>query len=165
MEEVTVRGVCPEDLERVTAVEAVCFPAAEAATRESFQERIAAFPEYFFVAEVQRGLIGFINGCVTNSPVIFDEMFHSTSYHIPNGENLTVFGLTVIPEYRKQGVAAQLMQHFIQTAKNTGKRKVILTCKERLVPYYESFGYAYDGISASTHGGAQWFDMTLVLKP
>ncbi|HWR42113.1 GNAT family N-acetyltransferase [Sporomusa sp.] len=163
MLEVTIRGVRPEDLDRVAEIEAVCFPPAEAASRESFKERIAAFPESFLVAEANGILIGFINGCVTNSSIIYDELFHSTQHHIPDGKNQTIFGLDVIPEYRKQGIAAQLMNHFIQLAKNTGRRNVILTCKDRLVHYYESFGYVNNGISKSTHGGSQWFDMTLIL--
>ncbi|WP_425060238.1 hypothetical protein SCACP_09100 [Sporomusa carbonis] len=163
MKEVTIRGVRPEDLDRIAEIEAICFPATEAAPREAFKERIAAFPESFLVAEADGIVIGFINGCVTNSPVIYDELFHSTQHHIPDGKNLTVFGLNVIPEYRRQGIAAQLMNHFIQLAKNTGRNSVILTCKDRLVHYYESFGYVNNGISKSTHGGAQWFDMTLTL--
>lgn len=163
MKEVTIRGVRPEDLDRIAEIEAICFPATEAAPREAFKERIAAFPESFLVAEADGIVIGFINGCVTNSPVIYDELFHSTQHHIPDGKNLTVFGLNVIPEYRRQGIAAQLMNHFIQLAKNTGRNSVILTCKDRFIHYYESFGYVNNGISKSTHGGAQWFDMTLTL--
>jgi ribosomal protein S18 acetylase RimI-like enzyme len=164
MIKVMIRGVQIEDLDRIAEIEAVCFPEAEAAKRESFKERIKAFPESFFVAEADGILIGFINGCVTNSPVIYDELFHSTRHHIRDGNNLSVFGLDVIPKYRKKGVAAQLMNHFIHIAKNTGRKSVILTCKDQLVHYYESFGYVNNGISKSTHGGAQWFDMTLVLK-
>lgn len=163
MTEVTIRSVGPEDLDPVTAIEAVCFPPAEAAPREAFQERIAAFPESFLVAEAAGMLIGFINGCATDSAVIYDELFHSTGHHRPGGKNLAVFGLDVLPAYRRQGIAARLMRHFIQTARNAGRSSIILTCKEQLVPYYESFGYVSNGISQSTHGGSQWYDMTLVL--
>lgn len=163
MTEVTIREVRPEDLDCVAEIEAVCFPPAEAASRESFRERMATFPEYFLVAEADGVLIGFINGCVTNSSVIYDELFRSTRHHVPDGKNLTVFGLDVIPQYQRQGIAAQLMNYFIQKAKNTGRKNVILTCKDRLVHYYESFGYMNNGISKSTHGGARWFDMTLAL--
>ncbi len=163
MQEVTIRGIDPEDLDRIAEIEAVCFPASEAAPLVVFKERIAAFPEYFLVAETAGMLVGFINGCVTNSAVIYDELFHSARHHIPDGKNLTVFGLDVIPQYRKQGIAAQLMSHFIQLARNTSRKSVILTCKDRLVHYYESFGYVNNGISKSTHGGSQWYDMTLFL--
>lgn len=163
MIKVTIRGVRPADLDRIAEIESVCFPAAEAAQRESFKERIAAFPDSFFVAEANEVVIGFINGCATNSKVIYDEMFHNTRHHIPDGKSLSVFGLDVLPEYRKQKVATQLMHHFIMTAKKTGRDRVILTCKERLVEYYTSFGFVNSGASESTHGGAQWFDMTLAL--
>jgi ribosomal protein S18 acetylase RimI-like enzyme len=163
MIEVAIREALPEDLDRITEIEKICFPPSEAASRESFRERIAAFPESFLVAEADGILIGFINGCATNSSFIYDDLFHSTKHHIPQGKNLTVFGLDVIPEYRRQGIASQLMQNFIQIARNTGRGSVILTCKDRLVHYYESFGYMNNGVSQSTHGGSQWFDMTLVL--
>jgi ribosomal protein S18 acetylase RimI-like enzyme len=163
MNNVTIRKVQLEDLDGIAKIEAICFPEAEAAPRESFKKRITAFPDYFLVAETAENIIGFINGCVTNSPVIYDELYHNTQHHIPDGKNLTVFGLDVMPKYRRQGVAAQLMQNFIQTAKDTGRKSVILTCKDRLIHYYESFGYINKGISKSTHGNAQWFDMTLIL--
>ena len=163
MQDFTVRAVRQNDLESIAEIEAVCFPAAEAASRDSFKERIAAFPESFLVAEADGKLIGYINGCATDSPVIYDELFYSITHHNQNGENLTVFGLAVIPEFQKQGVAAQLMKHFVQTAKSLGKRKVILTCKERLINYYERFGSVSNGISKSAHGGTQRFDMTLAL--
>lgn len=162
---ISIRGVQLQDLERVAEIEEICFPQAEAASRSSFQQRIQSFPDSFLVAEVDGLLIGFINGCVTNSAVIYDELFSTTEHHIPDGKNLTVFGLDVLPNYRNQGIAAQLMNHFIQLAKNAHRKSVILTCKDRLVHYYESFGYVNNGLSQSTHGGAKWFDMTLVLKP
>lgn len=163
MSEIIIRTVTTKDIQRVAEIEAICFPEAEAAPRKSFEDRIAAFPEYFLVAEVEGRVIGFINGCVTNSSVVYDELFYSTEHHVPDGENLAIFGLDVIPEYRGQGIAARLMNQFIQLARNTGRKRIILTCKDRLVHYYESFGYVNDGVSESTHGGAQWFDMTLVL--
>lgn len=163
MGEIVIRGVKKEDLDRVAAIEAECFPEAEAASKDSIEKRIATFPESFFVAEKNGKIIGFINGCATNSPVIYDALYHDASHHIPDGESLTVFGLDVLPEYQRQGIAAKLMNYYIETARNDGRKRVILTCKDRLVHYYEYFGYVSSGISESTHGGAQWFNMTLTL--
>ena len=50
MRNIEIRPVTPDDLDAITAVEAACFPAAEAAVYESFRQRIATFPESFFVA-------------------------------------------------------------------------------------------------------------------
>ncbi|WP_320978066.1 GNAT family N-acetyltransferase, partial [Hungatella effluvii] len=124
-----IRNVKAEDLDQVTEVEALCFPAAEAATEESFRKRIETFPESFFVAENESGkIIGFINGCVTDERTIRDEMFEDSGLHRADGMYQSIFGLDVIPEYRRQGVAADLMNHLIQTAKARGKKGMILTC-------------------------------------
>lgn len=158
----TIRNVKAEDLDQVTEVEALCFPAAEAATEESFRKRIDTFPESFLVAENESGkIIGFINGCVTDERTIRDEMFEDSGLHRAAGMYQSIFGLDVIPEYRRQGVAADLMNHLIQTAKARGKKGMILTCKDRLIHYYEKFGYRSLGISGSVHGGAVWYDMLL----
>ncbi len=156
-----IRLVKPEDLQTITQIESACFPAAEAATLQTFQNRIRAFPSHFWVLEKRGSLIGFINGMVTNSRTIRDEMFENAFLHQENGLYQSVFGLDVLPEHRRQGYAALLMRVLIENAKLSGKRGCILTCKEHLLHYYETFGYNNLGISASKHGGAVWYDMIL----
>lgn len=160
-----IRPVTMNDLQAVTLVEATCFPSAEAADLESFRTRIATFPESFFVAETTDGeIIGFINGCVTDRPILEDELYHDTSLHKPEGDYQTIFGLDVMPAYQRQGIAADLMNYMIEKTKERKKKGLILTCKDHLIHYYEKFGYQHQGISDSTHGGATWNDMLLIFK-
>lgn len=159
--DIIIRQVMPEDLDAVARVEAVCFPQAEAASRASFAQRIRAFPESFFVAERQGEIVGFINGCVTDSRVICDEMFEDIRCHRPEGAYQSIFGLDVAPEFRRQGLAARLMRHMMAQAQKRGKKGLILTCKDRLIGYYEQFGYRNLGVSRSVHGGTVWYDMIL----
>lgn len=159
--EFLIRNVTMEDLDAVTEVEAICFPAAEAASRESFVQRIQTFPESFFVMETDGRIIGFINGCVTDRQTICDEMFEDSSWHMPEGPWQSVFGLDVIPEYQHQGLASVLMEHLIADAKAKGRKGLILTCKDRLIGFYEKFGYRILGVSDSVHGGAVWYDAIL----
>jgi ribosomal protein S18 acetylase RimI-like enzyme len=156
-----IRKARLSDLDEITALEALCFPEAEAASRESFLQRLKTFPDSFFVAETEEGIIGFVNGCVTNDEVICDEMFASDSLHVPDGKYQSIFGLDVHPDYRNKGIAGELMNHMIKAAKEAGRKGLILTCKERLIHYYESFGYVSEGVSKSNHGGAVWYDMIL----
>lgn len=157
----TIRAVTPADLAAVTAVEAACFPKAEAATEASFAQRIAVFPESFLVAEEDGQIVGFINGSVVNERTISDEMFEDAGWHRPDGRYQAIFGLDVLPAYRRQGIAAQLMEALIAVARKQGRSGLILTCKEYLIHYYEKFGYENLGRSASVHGGAVWYDMLL----
>lgn len=161
IENITIRQAGTADLDDVAMVEARCFPAAEAAGREAFEKRLDTFPESFFVAEDQGKLIGFINGCVTDEKTISDEMYEDSSLHKADGAYQSIFGLDVIPEYRNRGIAAKLMDCLIENARKKGRKGLILTCKDRLIHYYEKFGYVNLGVSESVHGGAVWYDMLL----
>ena len=159
--DIKIRKVSAEDLNAVAEVEVRCFPESEAATKASFEKRIKVFPESFFVAEIEGKIIGFVNGCVINETAIYDELFHDATLHVPNGDYQTIFGLDVIPEYRSQGIAAQLMNHMIEVSKLKGRKGVVLTCKEKLIYYYSKFGFENKGVSKSEHGGSEWYDMIL----
>ena len=158
-----VRQATKKDLDSITTTEQVCFPPAEAATRASFEKRLGVFPESFLLAEENGKIIGFINGCVTDEQRIRDEMFKDISLHKPDGDYQAIFGLVVLPDYRRRGIAATLMNELIALTRARGKRGLILTCKESLVDYYGTFGYENQGVSGSTHGGAVWYDMILRL--
>lgn len=53
------------------------------------------------------------------------------------------------------------MEHLIADAQEKGREGLILTCKDRLIGFYERFGYKNLGLSQSVHGGAVWYDMIL----
>jgi ribosomal protein S18 acetylase RimI-like enzyme len=158
---INIRNVSIEDLDAVSEVEAKCFLEAEAALKASFEKRIKTFPKNFYVAEVERKIIGLINGCITNEKTIYDELFSDVSLHIPNGDYQAIFGLDVIPDYRNQGIAAQLMNHMIEASRAANRKGLILTCKEHMNDYYSKFGFKNKGISNSQHDNAVWYDMIL----
>ena len=81
--------------------------------------------------------MGFVNGGVTDEPHLPDEMYHDISLHNPDGAYQTVFGLNVLPQYRRQGIAEMLMKALIQSARQEGKKGMILTCKDHMIHYYE----------------------------
>jgi len=161
IDNITIRQVTIDDLDSVSKVEEICFPQSEAASRKSLKQRINVFAASFFVAEIEGKIIGFINGCITNKTTIYDELYKDSSLHIPAGDYQTIFGLDVVPEYRNQGIAAKLMNYMIKISKESGRKGVILTCKKKLIHYYEKFGYVNKGVSKSVHGGAEWYDMIL----
>lgn len=159
---ISIRNAQPGEGEALASIEAACFPAAEAASEDAIKERLAAFPEKFFVAETEGKLVGFVNGGVTDKPYLPDEMYHNVSLHNSKGGYQTVFGLNVMPLYRRQGIAEKLMNALIQSAKQEGKKGVILTCKDHMIHYYEKFGFINHGRADSCHGDAVWNDMRLI---
>lgn len=155
----TVRHATPLDVDALAALEAQCFPPAEAATQQQFVERVAAFPEHFWLLERDGELVAAINGMVTDGPTIADEMFADASLHNEAGAWQAIFGVETAPAHQRHGYAALLMERVVDDARAQGRRGCTLTCKEGLIGYYERFGYVNCGVSASEHGGAVWYDM------
>ncbi|WP_421870549.1 GNAT family N-acetyltransferase [Motiliproteus sp.] len=142
-------------------LEAICFPEAEAASLDSFQQRFAVFAECFFVLEIEGVVVGHINGCIFDKPELPDALYSDTRLHNPDGAYQTVFGLAVDPSCQRRGYASALTRHFIDVSRANGRQGVVLTCKDKLVPFYQSLGFSHQGVSASSHGGASWNDMLL----
>ncbi len=156
-----VRHATADDADALALLEAQCFPAAEAATRQQFVERIAAFSDHFWLLERDGELVAAINGMVTDSPTIADKMFADAALHNEQGAWQAIFGVETAPAHQRQGYAALLMERVVSDARAQGRRGCTLTCKEALIHYYERFGYVNCGVSASEHGGAVWYDMRL----
>lgn len=159
-----IRTATMADLQKITQVEAICFPPAEAATEDSFKARLEVYPNHFWLLEDGGKLISFINGMVTNEMTIRDEMFEDASLHEEDGAWQAIFGVNTLPEYRRKGYAGMLMERVIEDAKAQGRKGLILTCKEEKIHYYAKFGYESLGVSKSVHGGAVWYDMVLCLE-
>ena len=160
--EVLIRNAKKEEAALLAQIEAECFPAAEAAGKQDIEARMDVFEDYFFVAETNGKIVGFINGAVAKEASLPDQMYHDESLHDPNGAYQTVFGLDVLPAYRRNGIAGRLLERMIHHARECQRKGVVLTCKDHLVHYYAGFGFKHCGVADSTHGGAKWNEMKLL---
>jgi len=163
MNGVAIRNVIPSDLDECFVVEIYGFPSEEAASKETLRLRIETFPQGFLVAEQNGNVIGILNSASTNKDDISDEELKQLVGHDPDGKNMVVFALAVLPEYRGQGIARRLMAKFIEEARKLKKENVLLMCKRHLITYYQSMGFEHAGLSKSMHGGAEWHEMKLRL--
>ena len=157
-----IRTAVPADLPAVTAVEAACFPAAEAATEADFAKRLAVYPNHFWLMEDDNGtLVSFVNGLVTDEPHLRDEMYADAGFHDEHGAWQMIFGVNTLPSYRRQGLAEQVLRQVIVDARAQGRKGCVLTCKDKLLHYYGKLGFVNEGVSQSTHGGVVWYEMRL----
>ena len=156
-----IRTAVPADVDAVTALEAACFPPAEAAPRASMATRLAAFPHTFWLLWEGEELLAMVNGMTARERDLTDEMYAGDQRYDPQGPWLMIFGVASRPDCRGKGYPSQLMERAIQQAKAQGRAGLVLTCKERLLPYYARFGFVNEGVSSSAHGGAVWYQMRL----
>ena len=157
-----IRTAALADLPAVTAVEAACFPAAEAATEADFAKRLAVYPNHFWLMEDNNGsLVSFVNGLVTDEPHLRDAVYADAGLHNENGAWQRTSAVNTLPAYRRQGLAEQVLRQVINDAKAQGRKGCVLTCKEKLLHYYGKLGFVNEGVSQSTHGGVVWYEMRL----
>ena len=157
-----IRCAAAGDVDAIAAIEAECFPPAEAATKAEFEERVRYYGNHFWLLFDGDKLIAFVDGFVTDEPDLTDEMYEKASMHNENGAWQMIFGVNTLPEYRRHGYAGRLIRRAIDDARLQGRKGLVLTCKEKLVAYYAGFGFADEGISTqSTHGNVQWHQMRL----
>jgi len=159
---ISIRNACQADLPQLVALEERSYPASEAATPEAFAYRVAYMGDWFFAAEKDGQIVGLMSNRRTALDYIDDSLYEPTGDF--TGDYLAILSVVTDPEQRRQGIAGAMIRHTIAAAQAAGLTGLTLACKERLLPFYASFGFVSQGVSSSVHGGAIWYDMKLMLR-
>ena len=158
-----IRHATKHDISAISEVEAKCFPPSEAASEKAFTGRIENYGNHFWLMYENDKLIAFVDGFVTDESDLTDEMFADATMHNENGAWQMIFGVNTLPEYRNNGYASELLRRAIDEAKEQGRKGVVLTCKDKLLPFYARLGFVDEGIiDKSTHGNAVWHQMRII---
>lgn len=165
LEKYEIRTIRPDEAEQAAAIEQICFPPNEACSERHMKERIAKAPELFLVAVDKKTgkLAGFLNGLATDEYTFRDEFFTDASLYNPQGKNIMLLGLDVLPEYRKQGLGRELVYQYARRELESDRKMLILTCLKSKVKMYEKMGFTDRGIADSTWGGEEWHEMSYVI--
>lgn len=156
------RNIRPEETDQAVMIEQICFPPNEACSEAHMRERIEKAPELFLVAEEKESgkIAGFLNGLSTNEETFRDEFFTDADLYEPEGKNVMLLGLDVLPEYRGQGLARELVGQYRMRERKNGREVLILTCLQAKVEMYKRMGFCDRGIANSSWGGEQWHEMS-----
>lgn len=158
-----IRHATKHDISAISEVEAKCFTPSEAASEMAFTERIENYGNHFWLMYENDKLIAFVDGFTTDESDLTDEMFANATMHNENGAWQMIFGVNTLPEYRNNGYASELLRRAVDEAKEQGRKGVVLTCKDKLLPFYARLGFVDEGITdKSTHGNAVWHQMRII---
>ena len=160
-----LRPIRPEEAEEAALIEQICFPPNEACTPERIRERAAAAPQLFLAAICRQTgeMAGFLNGLSTDETVFRDAFFTDIRLYKPEGSQIMLLGLDVLPAYRRRGLATLIVRTYARMAREMGKKRLILTCLDEKVPMYEKMGFRDLGLSGSSWGGEAWHEMDMDL--
>ena len=157
------RSIRNGEEDMAVAIEQICFPPHEACSEKHMKERIAKAPELFLVAvDKETGEIaGFLNGISTDEEAFRDEFFTDINLYNPIGKHVMLLGLDVLPKYRRQGLAKEIVCRYAQREKQNGRNRLILTCLQEKVEMYLKMDFHDDGMANSVWGGEEWHQMSL----
>ena len=94
-----IRTASLADAAALAAVEAACFPPAEAATAAEITDRLAYYADHFWILEEDDGtVVSFVDGMTTDEPTLRDEMYENAALHDKDGLSL--------PGLRRSGAGA-----------------------------------------------------------
>ena len=166
MKQFEFRNIKQGETEEAIMIEQICFPPNEACSPKSMTERITAAPEFFLTAvDKETGKIaGFLNGVATDEDSFRDAFFTDISLHKAAGKNIMLLGLDVLPEYRGQGLAREIVNQYVRRQQEKGREKLILTCLDAKVEMYKKMGFSDKGIADSTWGGEEWHEMYYMIQ-
>ena len=154
-----IRQVKFTDLERCFEIERIAYDGDEAASRAQIKTRIERYPEGFWVLESEAIVIGLLNSACVDQVDLADDSIKNLVGHRAGHDNLVITSLAIHPGYQRKGYAGQLLKHAIKQAKAQGMQTIYLMCQQYLIPFYTRHGFTSLGLSASNHGGLQWYEM------
>ena len=78
-------------------------------------DRVEKIPELFLVAVDRKNgkLAGYLTGFTTSEEAFQDKFFTNADLCDPDGKNNMLLGLEVLPKYRGQGLARELMMRYL----------------------------------------------------
>lgn len=159
------RFIRPQEADEAVAIEQICFPPNEACSERHMKERIQKAPELFLVAIHKESgkMAGFFNGISTGEELFRDEFFTDIELYDPDGQNVMMLGLDVLPEYRMQGLGRELVQQYLNRERANGRKRLVLTCLEAKVEMYRKMGFTDHGLANSAWGGEAWHEMSHII--
>lgn len=159
------RTARPGEGEQIYRIERTCFPPNEACPEAEMYRRVAYMPDQFLLAVDRRTgeIAGFLDGLTSDEEYFKDEFFTDVTRHDPAAQTDFLMGLDVLPKYRGQGIARELMRLYGIRGQVKGRLRMVLTAHEEKVGMYEKMGFRDLGISGSVWGGDPWHEMEIRL--
>ncbi|MGN1182083.1 MAG: GNAT family N-acetyltransferase [Faecalibacillus sp.] len=155
-----IREVTLNDLDTIYYLEKTCFLESEAASYDALKSRLEVFHQGYDILYVDQQPVGYIGGLKNDVLELPDEMYHDSSLHCSNGKYQAIFSVCILPQFQRKGYASIMVKNYIEKRKNQIEG-FVLTCKDHLIPFYQSCGFSFEKVSKSTHGDAKWNDMIL----
>lgn len=118
-------------------------------------------PDQILIAQDRESgeIAGFVSSMASDEERLRDAFFTDVTLHDKAAQTAFGLSLDVLPQFRDQGLARELVRLCGIWCQVKGRRRLVITAHEELVKMYERMGFKDLGISDSKWGGTVWHEM------
>ena len=133
---IKIREATQSDMEQICLISDCTAGSREITNRKMMEERIRSHADTFLLASLDDMVIAYILGIdLANS-----------SLSRWSDRNFVIAGLSVRPDYQRQGFGTLLLAAFKQVVLQQNSPGIYLLCEDELLAYFEMNGFVEQGI-------------------
>ena len=143
---IKIREVQQSDIEQVYLIQESSQNFQETVNREIIEERIRNFADTFLLASLDNQVIAYISATDFATSSVSRWIVEMADGEAISNGNLVIDGLSVHPDYQKQGFGTLLLAALKQVALQHNSPGIYILCKDELLSYFEMNEFMEQGI-------------------
>lgn len=143
---IKIREVQQSDIEQVCLIQESTQNFQETFNREIIEERIRNFADTFLLASLDNQVIAYISATDFATSSVSRWIVEMADGEAISNGNLVIDGLSVHPDYQKQGFGTLLLAALKQVALQHNSPGIYILCKDELLSYFAMNEFMEQGI-------------------
>ena len=143
---IKIREVQQSDIEQVCLIQESTQNFQETFNREIIEERIRSHADTFLLASLDDMVIAYILGIDLANSSLSRWIEEVANVELISDRNFVIAGLSVHPDYQRQGFGTLLLAAFKQVVLQQNSPGIYLLCEDELLAYFEMNGFVEQGI-------------------
>ena len=143
---IKMREATQSDMEQICLISDCTAGSREITNREIIEERIRNFADTFLLASLDNQVIAYISATDFATSSVSRWIVEMADGEAISNGNLVIDGLSVHPDYQKQGFGTLLLAALKQVALQHNSPGIYILCKDELLSYFEMNEFMEQGI-------------------
>ena len=143
---IKIREATQSDMEQICLISDCTAGSREITNREIIEERIRNFADTFLLASLDDQVIAYISATDFATSSVSRWIVEMADGEAISNGNLVIDGLSVHPDYQKQGFGTLLLAALKQVALQHNSPGIYILCKDELLSYFEMNEFMEQGI-------------------
>ena len=143
---IKIREAMQSDMEQICLISDCTAGSREITNRKMMEERIRSHADTFLLASLDDMVIAYILGIDLANSSLSRWIEEVANVELISDRNFVIAGLSVHPDYQRQGFGTLLLAAFKQVVFQQNSPGIYLLCEDELLSYFEMNEFMEQGI-------------------